>query len=78
MTDDLVARLRGYLEWREDLPSKEIPLVIDRIEQLELALRKINNRLNDKDSWLAQSIDARKIAEAAMKGDNGGQDRQSD
>jgi hypothetical protein len=41
MTDDLVASLRGYLEWREDWPSQKIPLVIDRIEQLEAALQWI-------------------------------------
>ena len=37
-----------------------------RIEELEAALRNINNRLNDNDSWLAQSIDCRNIAATAL------------
>jgi len=79
MTDHLVTRLRDEAEEKYFThPSNLLRAAADRIEQLEAALRKINNRLNDKDSWLAQSIDAREIAEAAMKGNNGGQDRQSD
>lgn len=35
-------------------------------EKLEEALRKINKRLNDDDSWLAQSIDCRLITEIAL------------
>lgn len=38
-----------------------------RIEELEAALREINKRLNDKDSWLAQSIDCRNIAEISLR-----------
>jgi hypothetical protein len=45
----------------------------DRIEQLEAALRSINSRLSDCDSWLAQSIDCRNIAEAALGEKNGNQ-----
>lgn len=37
-----------------------------RVKELERALHKINNRLNDKDSWLAQSIDCRNFAEDAL------------
>lgn len=48
--------------------EREWYLAKDRIEQLEEALRKINERLNDSDSWLAQSIDARNFAETALKG----------
>jgi hypothetical protein len=35
-------------------------------QKLEEALQEINKRLNDSDSWLAQSIDCRNIAEAAL------------
>ena len=41
MAKTLLDRLRSYLEWREDWPNAEIPLVIDRIELLEAALQKI-------------------------------------
>jgi hypothetical protein len=67
MTDDLVKRLNMV-----DATMHQMTLVIvareaaKRIEQLEAALREINKRLNDKDSWLAQSIDCRNIAEAAL------------
>jgi prefoldin subunit 5 len=52
----------------------EVSILLDKIDRLnkrintlEAALHKINKRLNDSDSWLAQSIDARKIAEKALK-----------
>jgi hypothetical protein len=67
MTDDLVKRLNMV-----DATMHQMTLVIvareaaSRIEQLEEALREINARLNDRDSWLAQSIDCRNIAEAAL------------
>ena len=38
----------------------------ERNKELEAALRKINRRLSDDDSWLAQSIDCRNIAESAL------------
>jgi hypothetical protein len=65
--DDLVKRLNMV-----DATMHQMTLVIvareaaSRIEQLEAALLEINKRLNDKDSWLAQSIDCRNIAEAAL------------
>ena len=40
-----------------------------RNKELEAALQRINNRLNDDDSWLAQSIDCRNIAESALGGE---------
>lgn len=40
----------------------------DRIEKLEDALLSVIARLGDEDSWLAQSIDARNTAEAALEG----------
>lgn len=40
----------------------------DRIEKLEDALLSVISRLGDDDSWLAQSIDARNTAEAALEG----------
>jgi tRNA(Ser,Leu) C12 N-acetylase TAN1 len=42
-------------------------------EKLEEALRSINSRLSDCDSWLAQSIDCRNIAEAALGEKDGNQ-----
>ena len=69
MTDDLLDRLRGYLEWREDWPSKEIPLVIDRIEQLEAALRTIDNAIPKNNPTLpAICLIAGDIAEGALNG----------
>jgi hypothetical protein len=78
--DQLPAAIEHFeaLEHASEQYRKVMSEQAKRIEQLEAALRKINERLNDEDSWLAQSIDAREIAEAAMKGNNGGQDRQSD
>lgn len=72
-SDDLVARLRKVdpdtpgerTRWYRNPDGHE---AADRIERLETALRKINARLNDTDSWLAQSIDAREIADAALEG----------
>lgn len=75
MTDDLVKRLRSSFSAnnKERMPAevfrdyeRERDEAADRIEQLEAALQRINNRLNDEDSWLAQSIDCRNIAEAAL------------
>ena len=65
MTDDLVKRLRGN---KGDIYQMVCMMseAASCIEQLEAALREINKRLNDKDSWLAQSIDCRNIAEAAL------------
>jgi hypothetical protein len=68
--DDLISELH---EWTQDLDIQDCGAdgvlfrAIDRIEQLEAALRKINARLNDSDSWLAQSIDCRNIAEATLE-----------
>jgi hypothetical protein len=71
--DDLVKRLRDFEQWMREPADKEFTLTSDlfddaasRIEKLETALREINKRLNDKDSWLAQSIDCRNIAEFAL------------
>ena len=50
--------------WVEEL--KENMRLRKRNKELEAALQRINNRLNDDDSWLAQSIDCRNIAEAAL------------
>jgi hypothetical protein len=67
--DDLISELH---EWTQDLDIQDCGAdgvlfrAIDRIEQLEAALREINKRLNDNDSWLAQSIDCRNFAEAAL------------
>ena len=47
-------------------PGKLLEDAANRIVELQLALWEINKRLNDKDSWLAQSIDCRNIAEAAL------------
>lgn len=44
---------------------------IARADRYEEALQRINTRLNDDDSWLAQSIDCRNIAEAALVEKNG-------
>ena len=70
MTDDLVKRpddeqddLTLVYMWAYKMAEKKYK---SRIEQLEVALREINKRLNDKDSWLAQSIDCRNIAESAL------------
>jgi hypothetical protein len=60
MTDDLVKRLREGFATNLEYEAA------NRIEQLEAALREINKRLNGKDSWLAQSIDCRNIAEAIL------------
>ena len=63
---DIVERLRGYDE--NDLVYKtDMIEAADRIEKLEAALQSINSRLKDEDSWLAQSINCRNIAEAALK-----------
>ena len=48
------------------LYNKKFKEAEDRTKELEAALRKINARLNDNDSWLAQSIDCRNIAENAL------------
>jgi len=73
VTDDLVKRLRvlsGMMAMGEPIKfgsdSFAMDEAADRIEQLEVALREINARLNDNDSWLAQSIDCRNIAESAL------------
>jgi hypothetical protein len=72
--DDLVKRLNMV-----DATMHQMTLVIvareaaKRIEQLEAALRSINSRLSDCDSWLAQSIDCRNIAEAALGEKDGNQ-----
>jgi hypothetical protein len=42
---------------------------IKRITELEMSLQKIYNRLEDNDSWLAQSIDCRNLAETALVGE---------
>lgn len=72
MTDDLVKRLRKRGEFVGTTPAM-CNEAADRIEQLEAALRSINSRLSDCDSWLAQSIDCRNIAEAALGEKNGNQ-----
>jgi hypothetical protein len=64
MTDDLVKRLRDLVN-DDDIEMLAWDAA-NRIEQLEAALREINKRLNGKDSWLAQSIDCRNIAEAIL------------
>ena len=48
------------------LYNKKFKEAEDRTKELESALLKINARLNDIDSWLAQSIDCRNIAENAL------------
>ena len=69
MTDDLISELH---EWTQDLDIQDCGAdgvlfrAIDRIEYLEAAIRGINARLSDSDSWLAQSIDCRTIAEIAL------------
>jgi len=63
----LTARLRAEeINELATHPEGLLAEAADRIEQLEAALREINKRLNDKDSWLAQSIDCRNIAENAL------------
>ena len=63
----LTARLRAEeINEFATHPEGLLAEAADRIEQLEAALREINKRLNDNDSWLAQSIDCRNIAEAAL------------
>jgi hypothetical protein len=65
--DDLVKRLRKEMDkFYGKPPCGLLNEAADRIEQLEAALRDINNRLNDIDSWLAQSIDCRDIAEMTI------------
>ena len=73
MDDDLVKRLRDFEKWMRGPDNQNFTLssdlfddAADRIEYLEAAIRGINARLNDKDSWLAQSIDCRNIAEIAL------------
>jgi len=68
VTDDLVKRLRDTVEASRIYDDDEelLDAAADRIEKLEAALREINARLNDNDSWLAQSIDCRNIAESAL------------
>jgi len=67
---DLVDRLRLAADWKNRVDQIDGQNIFhdaaDRIEYLEAALRGINARLNDKDSWLAQSIDCRNIAEIAL------------
>jgi hypothetical protein len=55
MAKTLLDRLRSYLEWREDWPSKEIPLVIDRIEQLEAQTATLRAAMNDVLSYVSRA-----------------------
>lgn len=67
MSDDLIDRLQNPhfddLQWPKGLFAE----AADRIETLEAALREIDKRLNNPDSWLAQSIDARNIISAVLE-----------
>jgi hypothetical protein len=64
MIYNLMEELRTMAEDHDDELCRE---ALSYIEQLQLTLWEINKRLNDKDSWLAQSIDCRNIAEAALR-----------
>ena len=63
---DLVNELLEEAECYRGKTRDRLLAAVSRIEQLEAAVRDINNRLNDIDSWLAQSIDCRDIAEMTI------------
>jgi ribosomal protein S2 len=65
MTDDLVKRLRGYCDGNNDL----MDAAADRIEELEAALRAIDNAIPKNDPTLpAICLIAGDIAEGALNG----------
>ena len=73
-TKEYIQKLEAHRDyfWKQYLRKFEHEIEVRKInEELKEALRMINERLNCNDSWLAQSIDCRNIAEAALGGKDG-------
>jgi hypothetical protein len=64
MTDDIVARLRGYCDGNNDL----MDAAADRIEALEKALRAIEYLDRPQVRGLPRRADINEIASKALKG----------